>query len=92
MQLEIPMAVRKRLFRDDELRGRFRELINKLYYKVIVPDYKEGKRKLRVSEEIGKSFIPTKTIKGEKEREEVYQQVLRYETKEEANPNQKKNI
>jgi hypothetical protein len=36
--------------------------------------------------------VPSATIKGEKERGEVYEQIYRFETKEEANPNQKKNI
>jgi hypothetical protein len=54
---------------------------------VIVPDFKETGRRYRISEEIGKRFQPT-VGKG-KEEEQVYVQVLNFEKKEEANPNNK---
>lgn len=66
------------MLRDSELRGRFHSFIRKLYNDVIVPDFKTKKRALKLSAEIGKLYVPTPSIKGEKEREEVYQQILRF--------------
>jgi len=60
------------------LRARMHNFIRKIYSEVIVPDFKQKNRALKIAPEIGKLYVHTPTIKGEKEREEVYQQVLRY--------------
>lgn len=53
------MAVRKKLFKDDNLRFKFHQLIKKLYLNVIVPDFKERGRKYHLSKEIAQKFKPT---------------------------------
>ena len=93
MQLEIPYAVRKKLFKDVELRGRFQKLIRKLFDTVILPDYKESNRKLKIDPKIAEMYVHSASIKGEKEREEVLVQLNRWQAKEEASdPNEKKCI
>ncbi len=50
IQLQIPLSVRKRMFKDVQLKGKVHMLIKKLYDTVIVPDFQERKRKYGISE------------------------------------------
>lgn len=49
-QLEIPFSVRKKMLRDAELRGRMHAFIKKFYNEVVVPDFVQKKRVLKLSQ------------------------------------------
>lgn len=82
--------MRKKLFRDEELRSKFHKLIRKLYDSVIVPDFKEVGRKYLCSNDIAKRFAPT--VQRGKEEDDAYSQVTAFEKKEEVSPSTNKYI
>lgn len=82
IQLEIPLLVRKKLFKDENLRKKFHELLNKLYNFVIVPDFHEKKRIYRISKEVGAKFEDS--VKRTDDAD-LCEQLILFENKEEAN-------